>query len=69
MFYFNGLFITETILLDAKVAYLVPDTYESARTISTGPPSKGGSKIGKANGYAGVSKHGSKAVSSVCLLA
>lgn len=39
------------------------DTYESTRTTSTAPPSKGGLKSGKSNGA--VSKH-SRAVAPVC---
>lgn len=46
---------------------LLPETFESAKTVSTGSTAKMGSKMGKPNGHGDrVSKPGSRAVSSVC---
>lgn len=44
--------------------FLFLESFESAKAISTGPTSRGLSKVGKSSSN-GVLKHGSKAVSSV----
>ncbi|KAM7525117.1 hypothetical protein LguiA_015019 [Lonicera macranthoides] len=40
------------------------ETFTSAKTVATGQTTKSGSKVGKSNGYGGLSKHGSRTVSS-----
>ena len=63
-------FVSLVVLFHGDKIVLLSETFESAKTISTGPASKSGTKVAKpsSNGYGDrIPKHGSKAVSSVCL--
>lgn len=61
-FVFSLLFVMFFI---ANLLCFFPDSFESAKSISTGPASRSSLKVGKSVSN-GIPKHGTRALSSVC---